>query len=203
MSNADEIPGPNETPLEASHTPARPAVLVILWVLFTIASVLLFAEGRLLAGRDPTSWPALLHVLEVLGTLGVGLFGFLSVRVLRKIIQAPTVLTIDSGGIDDRTSSLSLGRIPWDQILDLEEREESMRVYVRDPESLVSQAGPIKRVVLRLLTRRTGTPVHIGLTGLRIPAEQVRDRMEEEMYRHELEEVRRAKLSGPMGPSGG
>lgn len=86
--------------------------MVILYVLFAIASVLLFAEGRLLVARDPTSWLALLHVLEVVGTLGVGLFGSLSVRSLRKIIQVKTVLTIDSGGIDDRTSSLSRGRIP-------------------------------------------------------------------------------------------
>ena len=43
----------------------------------------------------------------------------------------------------------------------------------------------------------------LRLAGLRIPPEQVRDRMEDEMNRHALEEVRRAKLSGPLGPSGG
>ena len=201
MSNADEIPEPSETALEASHSAARPANLVVLGVLFTMASVLLFAEGRLLAARDPTSWLALLHVLEVLGTLGVGLFGFLSVRLLREIIQAKTVLTIDSGGIDDRASSLSLGRIPWDQILDLEERVDAMLVHVRDPDALISRAGPLKRLALRLRTRRTGTPVQIGLIGLRIPAEQVRDRMEDEMQRHALEEIRRANgVAGIGGP---
>jgi len=203
MSNADEIPGSGESALEAGHSLARPAVLVILYVLFAIASVLLFAEGRLLVARDPTNWLALLHILEVVGTVGVGLFGSLSVRSIRKMIQAKTVLTIDSGGIDDRTSSLSLGRIHWDQILDLEEREDSMLVHVRDPEALISRAGPIKRVALRLRTGRTGTPVHIGVIGLRIPAEQLIDRMEDEMNRHALEEIRRAKLSGPPGPSGG
>ena len=55
MSNVDEIPGPTETALEASHSPARRVFLVALWVLFAMASVLLFVEGRLLVARDPMS----------------------------------------------------------------------------------------------------------------------------------------------------
>ena len=80
------------------------------------------------------------------------------------MIQAKTVLTIDSGGIDDRTSSLSLGRISWDRILDLEEREDSMLVHVRDPETgaATGEVAHYREVVARV--RDAGSDLLINLT---------------------------------------
>lgn len=65
----------------------------------------------------------------IVGCMGTIFFGVCLLQILKRMVYPKPLLTIDDNGIEDSSSSMALGFIPYDEI----ERFEIVRVGVSNP----------------------------------------------------------------------
>jgi hypothetical protein len=73
----------------------------------------------------------------------------------RQLFSSNLLLVVDSDGITDRASWLSVGTIRWEEIEAIFAPNHSLVVVPRDIEPIIARQHPIKRVVLSANTRFT------------------------------------------------
>lgn len=143
--------------------------------------VIFIAAGLWLAIYQPqTSNPILNSSLLKygIGMLGV-LMGLIGVfAFLTKIFDTKAGITIDQTGVIENASSLSVGRIPWTDIIDIREttmqgsvsaKEKFIIIMVKNPDYYISkEKNAIRRKLMAMNARKSGSPLYITTNGLKI-----------------------------------
>ena len=143
---------------------ARVVRLVLVALVFVLIGVAMLADG---------GWTA------VVGGLTVVLFGFALVLALRQVVRSGQGLVIDREGIVESTSSVSVGRIPWAAVAEVEPftlgGQRYLGIGLVDREGfLAGLAGP-QRALLRRSADLAGHDLNIPLQTLKTTDEELMD----------------------------
>ena len=130
------------------------------------------------------------YVIGVLGmVMGlVGIFFF-----SKKILDTKAGLTIDDSGIIENGGALSVGHIPWADIIGIREtavqtsiasKQKFIVIVLRDPQVYIDrETSSIKRKLMSVNTKSSGSPVNISTNGLKIKHEDLKKLLIEK-YEH-------------------
>ena len=119
--------------------------------------------------------------VQVIGGIGVVLFGFLAPANACLFFSRKSGLTIDRDGIIDRTSLLSAGRIRWEDIRGIRcgPSISTLIVDVHDPQLFVERGNAPLRWLKAINLRMVGSPVVLNLEPLDAPALELAGVLEE------------------------
>lgn len=116
------------------------------------------------------------NVASILGVLmgGFGIYFF-----TKKIFDKKPGVIIDNIGIIDNSSGVSIGRILWSDVMIIDHREflnqKSVTIYLKKPEEYINRVtNPIKKRLLKMNFKETGSPVNISPNGLKIPFNELK-----------------------------
>lgn len=173
-------------------------------------SAVLVAVGVWIAEAAPDVPLALFELVPppLWGVLAAGFFSLTGLHGLAALLRTDPVLIVDSEGIDDRRTWFSVGRVGWDEMVDVQSvRFRMVAVHLTDADAVLGRVSPWKRWLLRLDHRIFGTPVHLALGGLEggRPAllDLLRERLEQATVR-DLHQARLRRGAVPdAGPTGG
>ena len=116
----------------------------------------------------------------------IGVFAFLT-----KIFDTKAGITIDQTGLIENASTLSVGRIPWTDILDIREttvqgsfsaKEKFIIIMVRNPDYYISkQKNAIRRKLMMLNAKKSGSPLYITTNGLKIRHTELKELLQRKL----------------------
>ncbi|WP_347556861.1 STM3941 family protein [Robbsia sp. KACC 23696] len=102
--------------------------------------------------------------------LCIPFFGLCGLFGLSRLVRRCPALIIDDRGLTDHTSAISIGFIPWSDVIDAKivtvtvkrSRQKYLRVSIRNPNAYVAKAHFAARYLLRMGQRmNAGTLVNI------------------------------------------
>ncbi|MGZ3882819.1 MAG: STM3941 family protein [Bacteroidia bacterium] len=113
------------------------------------------------------------------GIASVLFFGLCAVMLLRKLPDTTPGLVIDEAGLNDNSSGVAAGQIPWSDIDSFSvveiQKQKIILVHVKHPQTYIErQSGSFKRKAMALNNKLYGTPVSITSNGLNIGFEELR-----------------------------
>ncbi len=118
--------------------------------------------------------------VEFIKTIGLLLLVFFStvwVYIPIKLFDKKPGLILDEDGIYDNSSAVSVGLILWKDIESIRvEKINSTKmliVNIYNPEKYIDRSNRFKKVLLNLNTKLYGTPLTIGLAGLKYNRERL------------------------------
>ncbi|MEZ0183584.1 STM3941 family protein [Flavobacterium oncorhynchi] len=119
--------------------------------------------------------PYIMNTVSVLGILFGGMSLFFSIK---KMGDKKPGIIIDTKGIIDNSSALSIGRIPWKDIDDIIERvdfnQKSIALIVKNPEEYIDkQTSFYKRRMMRANFKMSGSPIAISSNSLKTNLEEL------------------------------
>jgi hypothetical protein len=103
--------------------------------------------------------------------IAIVFFGAIAFSSLQKLLVSSSIgLKIDSRGVEDHSSGVSIGFLPWDQIIDYQiiqvQTSRFILIEIQNPESLIEPFSGLKKFFLKANYKRYGTPVSISAAGL-------------------------------------
>ncbi len=106
------------------------------------------------------------------GIVSVGFFGMSGIFAIRKLVDTSPGLIINRDGITDNSSGVSVGFIPWSDVVKIGEYsrhgQKWFLVHVKDPDIYINRASLFPRISMRINRRLYGTPVCVWSNGLSI-----------------------------------
>ena len=139
--------------------------IIFLSLCFVVAGVWMLYMSRFEAAN--TSF-----LLRIIGLASIIFFGFCGLYPAIKLFDTRPGLVLDSVGIIDRSSAVSVGRVPWQDIHRIDvtqvENQRFLTFYVRDPERYVQRGNWIQRRMNALNYKYYGSPVQISSLSLKI-----------------------------------
>jgi hypothetical protein len=91
---------------------------------------------------------------------------------LRKLFDKRPGLVLSAEGINDNSSGVAAGLIPWSDIsgFDVYEihKQKMLIILVNDPEKYIQRGNPAQRALHRANTKMVGSPISISSTTLKI-----------------------------------
>ena len=139
-----------------SRTKAAAALLGC--VLFVVASLAIVSTGTAIG--------------FVVGVVGAVIFGVFGVLWAWLGFRPGPGLRIDEDGFEDRSSAVSVGRVPWTDVTGIGSwgafGSSSVVVSVRDPHAYAQRVPWYGRAAARANIRLVGSSVTVASTGLRI-----------------------------------
>lgn len=142
------------------------AALVLGAFLLDVTCVLLLAQ-------HPVSMSAKAAIAAV---VGVPFFSACGLFALYRLLQGKPALSIDSDGLTDHASGVSIGFIPWCDITGARivvrtfrrSRQVFLGVSLRNPNDYLAKCGPLTRFVLSANKRMSGYVVNIPQAALSV-----------------------------------
>ena len=105
-----------------------------------------------------------------LGLATAAFFGLIGVYAVQRLIRPEPAIVINRQGIVDNASLVSVGFIPWDNILEIQETQYNSSVFLgivpKNLDALLAQQPAWKRMLIRANKFLTGFPVAIPQTVL-------------------------------------
>jgi hypothetical protein len=141
--------------VERSRSKSVAAVLGC--ILFVVASFGIFAQGTELS--------------FLVGVAGIVTFTTFGMGLIRLSMRAGPGLVVDDAGFDDRSSLVSVGRVPWRDVRSVSEANVAgssfVVVEVSDPEVYLARLGHIARMAARVNRHMVGSPITISSVSLK------------------------------------
>lgn len=111
--------------------------------------------------------------ITIAGYASIIFFGLCSFFFIRKLFDTKTGLMIDSNGITDNSSGLSVGHIPWSDIEQISVveiyKQKLILLHIKNPQHYIDkQTSFLKRKGMELNNKMYKTPLSITANGLRI-----------------------------------
>jgi hypothetical protein len=110
-------------------------------------------------------------MLKLVGIVSIVFFGAVGLFVIRKFFDKKAGLIIDQNGLTDQSSGVSVGLIPWSDIVEIETAQvmstRFLLINVRDAEQYLAKASGIKRRMLAANMKMYGTPLSISSNSLK------------------------------------
>lgn len=114
---------------------------------------------------------------KIVALLGVAFFGKTGLFALTRLFSNMPALTIDSGGITDNASALSVGFIPWSDIIRAGiftfQKQKFLGISLRNPKEYQAKVSPFKRVLMKTNSSWVGYVVNIPQGTLPVPVEDL------------------------------
>ena len=118
--------------------------------------------------------------VEYIKTIGLFLLVFCSsawIYIPIKLFDKKPGLILDENGIYDNSSFVSVGLILWKDIESIRiekiKSTKTLIVNIYNPEKYIDRSNRFKKVLLNLNTKLYGTPLTIGLAGLKFNRERL------------------------------
>jgi hypothetical protein len=135
-------------------------------LVFVVIGALIFTTGNV--------------VYQVVAVVCVAFFGTGLVFFVGQLVRRGPALQVDSRGVTDRSSIVSLGLVRWDEISSVQIHavgiQRFLAVYPR-AESILQRANPVKRSLMRINRGMGFAPVTIAETALPYNLETLIDEM--------------------------
>ena len=100
-------------------------------------------------------------IILIFTAAGAVVFTALLIFHIRQLISPNPLVVIDSVGITDHTSWLSVGAIRWDEIAAIVATKRYIAITPQDIEPILARQHPIKRVILSINAPFTGYAIII------------------------------------------
>jgi hypothetical protein len=104
------------------------------------------------------------------------------VFALRKLFDPKPGLVLSSRGIEDHSSAVAAGFIPWGDITGFSvfqvHRTKMVIILVREPEKYIERGGAMKRALNRANMKMTGSPLSISAATLEIKFDELHQLLE-------------------------
>lgn len=141
---------------------------LVLLVLGAAAFVIVGAVFLLIA-REESGFEALF--LKILGWATVGFFGLALLIGLRKLADFRPGLVISDTGIEDNSSGISAGLIPWNEIQGIDvtsvNAQQFLTIYVVNPGKYIDRGNILRRIASRANMNFYGSPIQISANSLK------------------------------------
>ena len=99
-------------------------------------------------------------------------FGLCGLYSIKKLFNTHPGLVLDSAGIIDNSSAVSVGRISWQDLEGINitwiQGQRFITLYVTNPQKYLQRGGFFKRQMNALNYRFYGSPIHISANTLNI-----------------------------------
>ncbi len=126
--------------------------------------------------------------LKCVSIVGVAFGSLCTIAGCFKLFDGKPGLTIDDDGIIDNASSVSAGRVPWGDILDLKifqvGKQQSLVIIVANPQEYLDRSGLFKRMINTASLKLTGSPINISANTLKIGFDELRSILTEAIEQH-------------------
>jgi hypothetical protein len=111
-------------------------------------------------------------------------FGFCAVFIARKLPDSRPGLVLDSEGLTDYSSGVSIGKILWSDIEDISiieiQRQKLIMLQVRNPQDYIEkQTNGLKRKIMQMNWKMYGSPLSITAASLQIQFDGLVDLIDE------------------------
>ena len=120
---------------------------------------------------------------QFMGAVAVAFFGAVGAAVLFRLLRPGPAILIDNDGILDDASGVSLGRIRWDQVGEIDEYrvkdQAFLSIMLKDLDALIAQQPFWKRRVIRANLRMGAAALNIPQASLGIKLSDLRREMEQ------------------------
>jgi hypothetical protein len=131
-----------------------------------------------LAITDPTGFPSYVVFYDWAFLIIAGYYTLYYLASYLKTLFDPSAkLVLSDAGLDDNTGILSCGFIPWSEVKGTQLvkvfNSEMLLVAVQDPGKIVARQNAWKRMHLRRMVRRLGTPVAISSIKIKTDLREV------------------------------
>ena len=125
-------------------------------------------------------------VRDSIGYTLIFVFGIFIIYPAYKLFDNTPALTLDEDGIVDNSSTVSVGRIGWNDIESISTTQQSntkfITIHVQDPEKFIDrERSSIKRNMMLANHKRTGSPINISTNILAISHENLMELLEERL----------------------
>jgi hypothetical protein len=120
---------------------------------------------------------------QIIGGVAVAFFGAVGAAVLFRLLRPGPAIVIDDDGILDDASGVSLGRIRWDQVGEIDEYrvkdQAFLCVMLKDLDAVIARQPFWKRRILRANLRMGAAAVNIPQASVAIKLSDLRREMEQ------------------------
>lgn len=107
-----------------------------------------------------------------LGAVSVLFFGFCLVAIVVRLFRTRPALVIDCDGIEENSSAVSVGRIPWSEVTEVRphsfQGQRFLGIGLVDPDVVLGHQPALKRKALDSSMRMTGFAVNVPLRMLKV-----------------------------------
>ena len=141
-------------------------------VLIALGAAIFVALGvaLLLIAREQA--PAKALYIQLAGLASILFFGLVLIFAAGKVFDTQPGLIVSSEGIQDNSSGVAAGMIPWAEIRGLAtasvHSQRFLTILVSEPEKYVERGGILKRIANRANLKYYGSPVQISANSLKI-----------------------------------
>ena len=122
-------------------------------------------------------------LISSIGIAGVVFFGSCAIFGVKKLLEKSPGLILSKDGFTDNSSGVSVGYIPWSDVIEVKEYQLLMQmlvsIRVRNPEEYVNRGNLLQRIANRINLKVCGTPINISANSLQIGYEELLSTFEE------------------------
>lgn len=146
-------------------------------VLLAVGATVFVALGIVLlfVAKQLAGFEALL--VQAVGWVCIIFFGLALVVALRKLADNRPGLVISDVGIEDNSSGVAAGLIPWIEIQGLDvsmvQSQQFLTIRVINPEKYLERGNFIKRLASRANLKYYGSPIQISASALQLDFEEL------------------------------
>jgi hypothetical protein len=158
-------------------------------ILSLIGSIAFVAVGIWLITGPEIEMPILGNPVFVMitGYTCVAFFGLIAIVLIGRLGKPLKGLTLSSEGIEDHSTAVSAGFIPWTDIKEIREaktfNQQFIVVVVHNPQEYIDRQGNfIKRKSVQSNYKIYGSPVTIATAPLDAKFEDVKRALQEQLY---------------------
>jgi hypothetical protein len=125
-----------------------------------------------------------ISLIRVLGIASVIFFGLCGLFILKKLMDKKAALTISAAGITDNSSAVSVGFIPWADVVAIREtaiiNQSFVTIDVNDPELYISkQTSSFKKKLMQVNYKQYGALINVSANALECNHHQLKAMLED------------------------
>lgn len=116
--------------------------------------------------------------INIIGLVSIIFFGLCLFAFLSKVRETSPGLIISKDGILDNSSAISVGKIYWTDIEDIDElkiaREKLIRIKLKNPQDYIDrQSSSIAKRMMTMNNKMYDSPIHISANALKISFDEL------------------------------
>ncbi|MCX7343521.1 MAG: hypothetical protein NT128_05205 [Proteobacteria bacterium] len=109
--------------------------------------------------------------------------------ILKKLCDNSPGLIITEEGVTDNSSATSVGFIPWEDVIKIEEikisHQKFINLVLRDPQTYIDkQKSAFKRRAMKMNYNMCGTPVSISANSLKCSYKELKAMLEQKFVEY-------------------
>lgn len=116
-------------------------------------------------------------LISIVAWAGIIFFGLCGLAGVKKLFDNKPGLIINSAGIEDNSSAVVVGVVPWKDVTGISEYQvqgqKLVSVLVADTEKYANKGGVVKQMANRATIKMCGTPINISSSSLKIKHDEL------------------------------